>query len=94
MSGSSDLFSAYKPSLGYKCYHPPPRKWAPPPPTGTTEPNVTKDKEEQVYVRDKDRHKVNWIQETTSAPPLPFPASNKSPDNIVLTEMIVRKFLC
>ncbi|XP_028054472.1 uncharacterized protein LOC114258693 [Camellia sinensis] len=34
---------------------------APPPPTGTTEPNVTKDREGQVYARDKDKHKVNWI---------------------------------
>ncbi|XP_028065590.1 G-type lectin S-receptor-like serine/threonine-protein kinase SD1-1 isoform X1 [Camellia sinensis] len=50
-----------------------------PPLTGTTEPNVTKDREGQVYVRDKDRQKVNWIQKTTSVHLLPSPASDESP---------------
>lgn len=52
-----------------------------PPITGTRESNATKDKEGQVYVRDKDKQKVTWIQETISAHPLPSLAFDKSPGN-------------
>ncbi|XP_028069354.1 uncharacterized protein LOC114271885 [Camellia sinensis] len=61
---------------------------APPSSTGTIEPNVTKDKDGHVYVRDIERQQVNWIQGTTSTPPLPSPASDESLGNFESLESI------
>jgi len=60
----------------------------PPSSIRTVEPNVTKDKDGHVYVRDIDRQQVNWIQGTTSAPPLPSPASDESLGNFESLESI------
>lgn len=59
---------------------------APPSSTGTIEPAATKDRVEHVYVRDIDRQ--HWIQGTTSATPLPSPASDESPGNFESLESI------
>ncbi|KAF5942914.1 hypothetical protein HYC85_020556 [Camellia sinensis] len=59
-----------------------------PPSTGTIEPTVTKNKDDNVYVRDIDRKQVNWIHETVSATPLPSPASDESLGNFESRETI------